>query len=230
MCGRFTLQTPLQRLADHLGLRVEELVQLFQNRPAERFNVAPSQEVLAVGPNREGKPAPAFFRWGLVPSWAADVKKAPINARAETAAAKATFAEALQKRRCLIPADGFYEWQQVGNRKKQPWHFRLRDGGPFAFAGVWDAWRSHEGAKPLLTCALLTVPANEVVKPVHGRMPAILRPADYAAWTDRGTTDPGKVMPLVSPYPAAEMEAVPVGPYVNKPEHDDPACLAPVPA
>ncbi len=230
MCGRYTLRSPLARLADQYGLRPEELVELWQARAVERYNVAPSQEVLTVGAAKDGHPAGAFFRWGLVASWAADVNKAPINARAETAASKPTFAEALQKRRCLIPADGFYEWEQLPGRKKRPWHFRLRDGGPFAFAGVWEAWRSHEGARPLLTCALLTVPANELVKPVHGRMPAILRPADYAAWIDRGTAEPGKVLPLAGPYPAGDMEAVPVGRYINDPGHDDPGCLAPVPA
>src|SRR5262249_7259333 len=144
---------------------------------------------------------------------------------AETAASKPTFAEAVCKRRCLIPADSFYEWQQLGPRKKRPWNFRLKDGSPFAFAGVWEAWRPPEGGKPLFTCALLTVPANDVVRPVHDRMPAILRPADYGAWMHRGTTDPSRVMPLVRPYEAAAMQAVPVGPHVNDPKHDDAGCL-----
>jgi putative SOS response-associated peptidase YedK len=226
MCGRYSLRSPLARLADQYGLRPEELVELWQMRAVERYNIAPTQEVLTVGPNREGRPAGAFFRWGLVPSWARDVKQAPINARAETVTTKATFAEALCKRRCLIPADSFYEWQELAGRRRQPWNFRLKDGSPFAFAGLWEAWRAPGGGKPLFTCALLTVPANDVVRPVHDRMPAILRPADYAAWIDRGTTDPAKVLPLVGPYPAGEMEAVPANPYVNSPEHEGEQCLA----
>ncbi len=232
MCGRYTLRSPLSRIAEQYGLSPEELVELWQMRAVERYNIAPSQEVLAVGPAKDGHPAGAFFRWGLVPAWARESKPGPINARAETAAAKPTFAEALQKRRCLIPADGFYEWRQLGSRKKQPWYFRLKDGSPFAFAGVWEAWRPSEGGKPLFTCALLTVPANDVVKPVHDRMPAILRSEDYAAWIDRARTDPAEVIALAAgyPFPAEAMEAVPVGPHVNDPKHDDPACLARVPA
>jgi putative SOS response-associated peptidase YedK len=225
MCGRYSLATPWQRLAEKFGIRIQDVPELF----AERWNIAPSQSVLSVGPDRGGMPAAAFFRWGLVPSWSADAKKAPINARAETAATKPTFADALSRRRSLIPADGFYEWQVRGGAK-QPWHFRMKDGSPFAFAGIWEFWRSHEGAKPLLTCAMLTVPANEVVDPVHARMPAILRPEDYAAWCDRGRTDAAAALRLVAPYPASEMEAVPVAAYVNDPRHEGADCLAPMPA
>jgi putative SOS response-associated peptidase YedK len=220
VCGRYTLRTPWQRLAEQFGLRVTEVPELFANR----FNVAPSQSVLAVGPDRVGHPAPAFFRWGLVPSWSQDDKQAPINARAETVANRATFSDALRHRRCLIVADGFYEWQR-SRRGKQPFHFHMKDGSPFAFAGLWEAWRPAEGAKPILTCAMLTVPANEVVKSVHNRMPAILRPEDYATWIDRGNDDPEDVMPLVRPYAAADMEAVAVGPYVNDARHEGPECL-----
>ncbi len=230
MCGRFTLRSPLRQLADHLGIPVGELVAMWQSRAVERFNIAPAQEVLTVGPNREGNPAPAFFRWGLVPSWGTDATRPIINARAETAIGKPTFAEALCKRRCLVPADSYYEWQQLPGRRKQPWNFRLRGGGPFALAGIWEAWRPHEGGKPVFTCAVLTVAANELAKPVHDRMPAILRPADYAAWIDRGQTDPARALALVGPYPAGEMKAVSVGVYVNDARHEGPACLAPVPA
>jgi putative SOS response-associated peptidase YedK len=219
MCGRYTLRTPWQRIADHFGMRIADVPELFP-----RYNVAPSQSVLAVGPDRSGHPAPAFFRWGLVPAWAHDDKHAPINARAETVADKATFAEALRRRRCLIVADGFYEWSQPP-AKKRPWHFRLRDGGPFAFAGLWESWRPEEGARPVLTCALLTVPANDVVRPVHKRMPAILSPADYAAWIDRDRDDPEEVLPLARPFPAEAMEAVPVGTYVNDARHEGAECL-----
>jgi putative SOS response-associated peptidase YedK len=206
-------------------MRVTDLPELF----GARFNIAPSQSVLAIGPNREGQPAPAFFRWGMVPSWANDSKPGPINARAETASTRPTFTDALQKRRCLIVADGFFEWQRVDG-KKQPWYFQVRGGEPFAFAGLWEAWRPPEGGKPLLTCAMLTVPPNEVVKLIHNRMPAILRAQDYAAWTDRATTDTRKVLPLVRPYDSAEMTAFVVKPHVNNPKHDDAECIAPAPA
>jgi putative SOS response-associated peptidase YedK len=166
MCGRFALIVTGDNVVDYFGLsETPSLV--------PRYNIAPSQPVLCVGLSRDGKPAPALFRWGLVPGWAADAKKAPINARAEAAAGKPTFAEALRKRRCLIPATGFYEWEQLPGRRKRPWHFRLVGGGLFAFAGLWEARRPVAGP-PLLTCALLTASANDVVKPVHARMPLIL--------------------------------------------------------
>jgi putative SOS response-associated peptidase YedK len=225
MCGRYSLATPWQRLAEKFGIRVADVPELF----ASRWNIAPSQNVLAVGPDRSGHPAPAFFKWGLVPAPAHDDKHAPINARAETVADKPTFAEALRHRRCLIVADAFYEWTRPP-RRKQPWHFRMADGSPFAFAGLWEAWRQAEGARPLLSCAMLTVPANEVVKPIHNRMPAILRPADYAAWIDRGKDDPEEVLPLVGPFVAAAMTATAVSTYVNDAHHEGPECLAPVPA
>jgi putative SOS response-associated peptidase YedK len=224
MCGRYSLATPWQRLAEKFGIRVADVPELF----AERWNIAPSQLVLAVGPDRTGHPAPAFFKWGLVPTWCHDDKHAPINARAETVAEKAMFAEAFRRRRCLIVADGFYEWTRPPHRK-QPWHFRLADGEAFAFAGIWEAWRPEEGAKPLLTCAMLTVPANEVVAPVHNRMPAILCPSDYAAWIDRENEDPEDLRPLVGPF-AGAMTATAVTSYVNDAHHEGAECLAPVPA
>ena len=152
----------------------------FQNqtgRPGGRASgprLAPGALVCA-GLPRDGEAAPALFRWGLVPGWAADARKAPINARAETAPARPTFAEALRRCRCLVPATGFYEWKQLPGGRKRPWHFRLTRGGLFAFAGLWEAWRPPAG-QPLLTCALLTAAANDAVKPVHARMPLILPP------------------------------------------------------
>jgi putative SOS response-associated peptidase YedK len=154
MCGRFLIVSAGPTLAAHFG--VPDLATL-----APRFNVAPSQTVPAIGLNREGERALATFRWGLVPRWAADTDKAPINARAETAATKPYFADSLARRRCLIPADGFYEWLRQG-RRKQPFCFRQRDDRPFAFAGIWDAWGGPEDR--LLSCAILTTEANEVVR------------------------------------------------------------------
>jgi putative SOS response-associated peptidase YedK len=221
MCGRYSLATPWQRLAEHFGMRVADVPELFEHR----YNIAPSQSVLAVGLDRAGHPAPAFFKWGLVPTWSNDDKHGPINARAESVANKATFAEALRRRRCLIVADGFYEWQKL-KRAKQPWHFRMSDGAPFAFAGLWEVWRPAEKGSPLLTCAMLTVPANDAVKPVHNRMPAIMEPRDYAAWINRDNDDPEEVLALVRPYDAHTMSATAVGPYVNDARHEGPECLA----
>lgn len=161
-----------------------------------------------------GRPAAATFHWGIVPPWATDPKPGPINARSETVANKPTFAEAFRKRRCLIVADGFYEWAKLPGRRKQPWHCRLSGGGPFAFAGLWEAWRPASGP-PLLTRALLTTEANELVRPVHRRMPVILRPEDYALWIDRGNDDPAKVRRLLGPFAMDRMEALAVGPWVN---------------
>jgi putative SOS response-associated peptidase YedK len=200
------------------------LARLLEGEPTlfPRYNIAPSQPVFCVGLSRDGKPAPALFRWGLVPGWATDARKAPINARAETAARKPTFAAALRKRRCLVPATGFYEWEQLPGRRKRPWYFRLAGGGLFAFAGHWEAWRPPSGPPPL-TCARLTAAANDVVKPVHRRMALILPPEAYAAWTDRGLEE---VADLLRPLPAGRMKAFPVGPAVNDPRHEGPECLA----
>ena len=218
MCGRYTLLASPEDLALHFGLADIPSV-------VPRFNIAPTQPVLAFGLSRDGRAAAATFRWGIVPPWATDPKPGPINARAETVASKPTFAEAFRKRRCLIPADGFYEWEQLPNRRKRPWHFRLREGGPFAFAGIWEAWRPQSGP-PLLTCALLTTAANDVVRPVHHRMPLILPPSDYGTWIDRGNEDAGRLAGLLRPFPAEAMEAYPVGPTVNDPRNDGPGCLA----
>jgi putative SOS response-associated peptidase YedK len=211
-----------------------ELVEYFNlvgSQPGEitpRYNIAPSQSVLAVGPDRGGNPAAAMFQWGLIPSWAQekDTSRAPINARVEGVEGKPTFADALRHRRCLIPASGYYEWKRLKGRK-QPYYFRMQDGKPFAFAGLWEAWRSDAGARPLLTCCLFTVPPNDLAKSVHNRMPAILRPADYAAWMDRKIDDPEEVLPLVRPYEAECMETFAVTTYVNDAHHDGPECVTP---
>src|SRR6516165_5429258 len=137
MCGRYTLRTPWQRLAEHFGLRVSDLPELF----APRFNVAPSQQVLTIRQDATGRRQPVCLKWGFVPSWSRDGKIAPINAMSEVAADKPMFRTAFRKRRCLVPADGFYEWLKKG-KSKQPLHFHLRSGEPFAFAGIWETWHN----------------------------------------------------------------------------------------
>jgi putative SOS response-associated peptidase YedK len=167
------------------------------------------------------------LRWGLVPAWARDARQAPINARSETAASKPTFRAALKKRCCLVPASNFYEWAAVGGRAKQPYCFRPRDEKPFAFAGLWERWEGPE--RPVESCAILTTAANELVRPVHDRMPVILPEGHWAAWLDQAIQDAAELLPLLRPYPADAMRAYPVGPLVSNPRNDGPGCLEPVP-
>jgi putative SOS response-associated peptidase YedK len=161
----------------------------------------------------------------LIPRWANDTKLAPINARSETAADKPMFAEALRQRRCLIPASGFFEWVRRG-KAKQPYCFRMTDDRPFAFAGIWEAWRPESGP-PLLTCAILTTTANELVRPVHDRMPVIVEPRHYDLWIDRQVQEPAQLTEVLRPLPADAMRAYAVNPWVNDARHDDARCLEP---
>ncbi len=164
--------------------------------------------------------------WGLVPHWSRDAT-AFINARSESAANKPAFRDAFHKRRCLIPADGFFEWQKRGTRK-QPYYFQHRDGRPFAFAGLWERWQGTEG-ETVETCAILTTKANETVRPVHERMPVILPPEDFGHWLDPAVQKPEAVQALLRPYPAGEMESYPVSAFVNNARNEGPRCVEPAP-
>jgi putative SOS response-associated peptidase YedK len=203
MCGRFSLRTSGKAVADFFGL--PEIPTL----PA-RFNIAPTQPVPAVrvGPEHEGRGL-ALLRWGLIPAWAADliIGNRMINARAETAATKPTFRKAFRQRRCLIVADGFYEWKKF-NGRKQPYYIRLQDGQPFAFAGLWERW--NRGDSPIDSCTILTTDANELVGSIHDRMPVILDPGDYDLWLDPDVQDPKRLEPLLVPYTSEAMAAWPV--------------------
>jgi putative SOS response-associated peptidase YedK len=207
---------------------------LFEMPPfTPRFNVAPTQPVAVVrcAPDASG-PEPerdwALLRWGLVPHWAKDpsIGNRMINARAETAAGKPAYRAAFRRRRCLVVADGFYEWQRTGG-PKQPYFIRMRDDRPFAFAGLWESWEGPENAV-LESCTLLTTEPNELVEPIHNRMPVILAPHDYGKWLDTTVQDPEPLRPLLRPYAADEMIALPVGTHVNRPTHDAPKCIEPV--
>ena len=147
-----------------------------------------------------------------------------INARSETAAEKPAFRDALKSRRCLIPADGFYEWKRGDGKKKQPFAIRLKDGSPFAFAGLWERWEAEDG-RPVETCAILTTEANELVKPIHERMPVILRPEDYEAWLDPHVGRADLLQPLLIPFEAERLAIFPVSPWVNNARHEGPRCL-----
>jgi putative SOS response-associated peptidase YedK len=219
MCGRFNLHANPRAVATLFGLpTVPEL--------APRDNIAPSQPVAVVGLKPDGQARGlVLMRWGLVPRWAnsADGPR-PINARAESLRQRPTFRDSFRQRRCLVPASGFFEWRKTGGRK-QPFHIRRRDEAPLAFAGVWDRWVGPDG--PLLTCAIITTAANELVKPLHDRMPAVIRPEDYGRWLDSAAR-PDELLPLLGPCPADVLEAVPVGAAVNSPQNDGPECLEPV--
>lgn len=220
MCGRFTLKSSPKALAAAF-----ELPETLQFPP--RFNIAPSQPVAVIRAEPEGKGRElASLVWGLVPSWSKTADSGFINARSETAAAKPAFRVPLRRRRCLVLADGFYEWQRK-NGAKQPYFFQLLGGKPFAFAGLWDRWEGEDG-KPLETCALLTTEASATVKPIHARMPVILAPLAHEAWLDPRLGDPEEIGWLLRPYPAEEMNAYPVATRVNSPRFDGPDCVEPL--
>jgi len=217
MCARFTLFTPGDRIA-----RMFRLGQVPTLQP--RYNVAPSQLVAVVGTKASGSGRGlAMFRWGFVPHWAA-APNGPrtVNAKAETAAEKPMFGDSVRHRRCLIPADGFYEWEDTPQGKK-PLFYRLSSGEPMALAGIWDCWPGP--TEKLFTCAILTTPANPLVEPVHDRMPAILPEEAWDAWLDPNRTDPAKLLPLLQPLSAGRMEVVPASPVVNNSKYDAPDCL-----
>jgi putative SOS response-associated peptidase YedK len=222
MCGRYTLSTNAQVLADLF--RLEEAPAL-----PPRYNIAPTQEVAIV--RSEGEPGlrrMALARWGLIPSWAKDreIGARMINARADTAAEKPAFRSAFKSRRCLIPADGFFEWQAREGRK-QPHLIRRRDGGVLAFAGLWERW-APAGEEAIESCVILTTAANEVLRPIHDRMPVILPPEAWPLWLDPAERERERLQPLLVPYPAAAMMAYPVGLAVNSPRRDDPSCIEPL--
>lgn len=220
MCGRFTLRTAPDKIAQTFLALVPEM------RP--RYNIAPSQPVAAVrlDANRHQREL-VSFRWGLIPSWADDprIGYRTINARAETVATKPSFRRAFQKRRCLIVADGFYEWKKNG-RSKQPYFIHKRDDGPFAFAGLWESWRG--GGETIESCTLIVTAANRLMEPIHDRMPVILRPEDYDLWLDTDFENRAKLEEMLRPYLGDDLEAYPVSTLVNKPQNDMPHCVEPM--
>jgi putative SOS response-associated peptidase YedK len=219
MCGRFTLRTPTADLVE-----IFEIARSFDLTP--RYNIAPTQEVAGV---REvhGRREMVQLRWGLLPAWS-DASSGPpmINARSETAATKPAFRNAFRHRRCLIPADGFYEWQTAEGGPKQPFLITLKDERPFAFAGLWERCRGPD-QKPVESCTILTTDANDRLKDLHDRMPVIL-PADlYVPWLDPEIEDIDALESMLTPYPSAEMSLRPVSRRVNNARNDDPECIRP---
>ena len=225
MCGRFA-QT-------HDGAAVAQAFQLsVAPELAPRYNIAPSQAVsVIVQSRRTGDRLHHGKQWGLVPAWSKDTKIGHklINARSETVADKPAFRSAFQKRRCLIVADGFYEWQRAAKgAAKQPYLIRLPERSLFAFAGLWERWRSPETNESYFSCTILTTAANVLMAPIHHRMPVILPPAAYDAWLDSTHYNRGELTHLLQPYEADAMSAIAISSAVNNPQHDDATVQAPL--
>jgi putative SOS response-associated peptidase YedK len=222
MCGRFTRTADLRTVAQRFGVPTAAAESVWM----PHYNIAPTQTVIVVGD--DGTRSLTEMRWGLIPSWATDpsIGNRMINARAETLPVKPAFRVALRKRRCLVVADGFYEWQQVG-RRKQPVYIVLRSREPFGFAGLWDTWTAPD-EEAIRTCTIITTEANDLLKPMHDRMPVILSREAEAIWLDPTIQDPAILLPLLTPYPAHEMEAYPVSRLVNSPRNDTPDCIVPI--
>jgi len=212
MCGRYKLSRADKDIAAEFGVAAD-----LDYSP--RYNIAPSQNVFAIRAGDEGHLA-SFMRWGLIPPWAKDEKIGykMINARSETVLEKPAYRAAFKKRRCLIPADGFYEWKKEGARK-QPMHFGMKDGALFAFAGLWEQWRSPEG-KMVESCAILTTAANELVAPTHDRMPVILPRQTYKLWLTAEAEQAERLTDLLLPFDPAEMSAYAVSELVNSPKNE----------
>lgn len=237
MCGRYTSTTSTTDLAAHFG--VDEVV---APELGPRYNVAPTDETYVVA-TAGAQRRLGLCRWGLVPPWADDpsVGSRMINARAETLLEKRAFARAFARRRCLIPIDGFYEWQPGGGAadpggrtskrpKKQPWYLRGADGSPLAVAGLWESWRPR-GAGPagrLVTCTIITTVANDTVRPLHDRMPVLLPPSAWSTWLDADDGDAASLRDLLAPAPAAALEVVRVTTAVNDVRNDGPHLIEPV--
>lgn len=220
MCGRFTLTVDPQVIQQEFG------VQTVAADLKPRYNIAPTQPVAVVV--NDGGRRLEMFRWGFIPFWARDpaIGNRMINARAETVAEKASFKNSLKNRRCLVVADGFFEWRKEA-QGKTPFYIRLASGRPFAFAGLWDTWSPKEG-DPVRSCTIITTAPNEFMASIHNRMPVILTPAAVDRWLDPDESSPEALQPLLQPYPAELMMGYPVSRVVNSPANDSPVCIEPL--
>jgi putative SOS response-associated peptidase YedK len=220
MCGRFTLTVDPAQLEDIFPWAV------ISANLTPRYNIAPSQPI-AVIPNTKDYRMD-LYRWGLIPSWAKDasIGYRMINARAETLNEKPSFRTAIKKRRCLILADGFYEWKpSIDGRSKTPYYIRLSSGDVFAFAGLWDIWVSPNNA-PIKSCSIITTQPNELVASIHNRMPVIIPREAHLKWVDPNEINPLSISDLLIPFPADQMEAYPVSRAVNDPKVDSPSLIS----
>lgn len=222
MCGRYVIYGPDSQLIEAF-----DILEMPPFRP--RYNVAPQTEVLVVRARPDGGRIGELVRWGLVPSWASDpsIGAKMINARAETAAAKPAFRAAFKRWRCIVPANGFYEWQaQPGRQRKQPFYVHPAGQPFFGFAGLTERWQGPDG--PLLSCAILTCAASEAMAPIHDRMPCILAPSDYARWIDPDNHDLADLQALLHPAPDDAIAARPVGHAVGSARNEGPQLIEPL--
>ena len=219
MCGRFTVRSNANVIANEFGL--SRLVDLIPH-----FNIAPTQLVATVR-SLDGPRELVMLRWGLVPPWATELSigSRMINARSETVATKPSFKKSFLSRRCLVVADGFYEWQKIDD-KKQPFYIRLKSDRPFGFAGLWE--RNDRTGQPVETCTIITTTANELMAPLHDRMPVIIPPEQYDHWLDPEAHDVTQLERLLQPFPSDEMTAYPVSTLVNSPKNDLAECVEPL--
>jgi putative SOS response-associated peptidase YedK len=223
MCGRFVQSSAIETILNRYRLISYESLKI-----APRFNIAPTQSVPVIV-REDNTTRYESMRWGLVPHWAKDDHgtKPLINARAETVSDKPSFKTPFRRHRCLIPASGFYEWKRNGTQKT-PYYIQPADEQPICFAGLWDRWNKQDGSK-LHSFSIITTTANEIVKPIHDRMPVILNESDEALWLNTEEHNPEHLQALLKPYPARSMKAHAVTPLVNNVQHDSPDCLAPGP-
>lgn len=224
MCGRYTQTQETETLQARFKFEPTDIVL------NPRYNLAPGQDAPVV--IQEESRVLKLMRWGLVPSWAKETSTGykMINARAETLTQKPSFKKSFQGRRCLVLADGFYEWRKNGHQAKTPLRFILKSREPFAFAGLWEVWQGADetersGRSPLLSFTIITTEANDLIRPIHDRMPVILQPEDEDVWLDPDIKDVNKLVSLLVPYPSDKMMGYEVSPLVNSPKNDTPACI-----
>jgi putative SOS response-associated peptidase YedK len=224
MCGRFVSKAKKEEIEKEFKVEIGD-----GNLVAPRYNVAPTQMIGAIA-EIESLRQISSFKWGLIPSWAKDdsIGNKLINARAETLREKPSFREAFRSRRCIIPASGFYEWQKTSNGAKQPFYFYLKEKEVFGFAGLWEEWLDKQTGELSETCTIITTEANEALKPIHDRMPVILKSDEYDFWLDEKVKDTNKLQNLLVPYPAKEMDSHAVSRSINSPAADSEELIAPL--
>lgn len=222
VCGRYVIAQDVDVYARFFGVDAIRTEMLEAN-----YNVAPTESVYAVVDHDDQRQLGAF-RWGFIPFWATSPARGQINARAESVAEKAMFRDSFARRRCIIPADGFYEWEQL-ERGKLPHYIHLKDGSPMAFAGLWSTWRDPESGDRIRSCAIITTDAHPSLAPIHGRMPVMLDPSVWDDWLDRTLLDPIEARTLLKPVPAARITEHAVSTLVNDVRNNLPECVAALP-
>ena len=224
MCGRFVSKAKKEEIEKEFKVKIGE-----SDFAAPRYNIAPTQIITAITEIKNLREV-SLFKWGLVPHWAKDesIGNKLINARAETLQEKPSFRDAFRSRRCIVPASGFYEWQKTAKGAKQPFYFYLKEKEVFGFAGLWEEWLDKQTGELTETCTIITTEANEVLKPIHDRMPVILKNGDYDFWLDEKAKDTSKLQNLLVPYSAKEMDSHTVSRNVNNPSANSEELIAPL--